>query len=81
MAWGAIALSRRPPSARFTYGLGSTTILAALANAMLLLVATGGIAWEAIHRFRDAGTVNETFMPTLNASIIFPDYSTFFTTI
>ena len=62
MAWGAIALSRRPPSARFTYGLGSTTILAALANAMLLLVATGGIAWEAIHRFRDAGTVNETFM-------------------
>jgi cobalt-zinc-cadmium efflux system protein len=62
MAWGAIALSRRPPSARFTYGLGSTTILAAVANAMLLLVATGGIAWEAIHRFRDAGAVNETTM-------------------
>jgi cobalt-zinc-cadmium efflux system protein len=62
MAWGAIALSRRPPSPRFTYGLGSTTILAALANAMLLLVAVGGIAWEAIHRFQNAAAINETTM-------------------
>jgi cobalt-zinc-cadmium efflux system protein len=50
LAWGAIALARRGPSERYTYGLQSSTILAALANAMLLLVATGIIIWEALHR-------------------------------
>ncbi|OYV81939.1 MAG: cation transporter, partial [Acidithiobacillus ferrivorans] len=50
MAWGATALSRRQPSARFTYGLRSSSILVALANAVFLLVVTGGIAWEAIQR-------------------------------
>ena len=50
LAWGAVALSRRSPSTRFTYGLGGTTILAALANSILLLVATGAIALEAIER-------------------------------
>lgn len=51
LAWGAAHLALRAPSRRFTYGLGSATILAALANAMLLLVATGAIIWEALHRF------------------------------
>lgn len=51
LAWGAVALARRGPSERYTYGLQSSTILAALANAMLLLVATGIIFWEAMHRF------------------------------
>jgi cobalt-zinc-cadmium efflux system protein len=51
LAWGAARLARRAPSRRFTYGLGSATILAALANAMLLLLATGAIVWEALHRF------------------------------
>jgi cobalt-zinc-cadmium efflux system protein len=50
IAWGAAALTKRPPSARFTYGLRSSSILAALFNAMFLLVAVGGIAWEAVHR-------------------------------
>lgn len=58
LAWGAAALARRPPSTRFTYGLGGSTILAALANAMLLLMATGGIAWEAIQRLGNAEAVN-----------------------
>ena len=62
LAWGAMALARRPPSARFTYGLRGSTILAALGNAMLLLVATGGIAWEAIRRFNSTSAVNETVM-------------------
>lgn len=62
LAWGAMALARRPPSTRFTYGLRGTTILAALGNAMLLLVATGGIAWEAILRFKSTAAVNETIM-------------------
>jgi cobalt-zinc-cadmium efflux system protein len=50
MSWGATLLSRRQPSGRFTYGLRSSSILAALANAIILLVVTGGIAWEAIWR-------------------------------
>jgi len=51
LAWGAVYLGRKAPSARFTYGLRSTSILAALANAMFLLLACGAIAWEAAHRF------------------------------
>lgn len=62
LAWGASALARRPPSARFTYGLRGSTILAALANAMLLLVVTGGIAWEALLRFGSPDAVNERLM-------------------
>ena len=51
MAWGATVLARRAPSARRTYGLRKGTILASLANAALLLVAVGAIAWEAVRRF------------------------------
>ena len=50
LSWGAALLSRRQPSGRFTYGLRSSSILAALANAIILLVVTGGIAWEAVWR-------------------------------
>jgi cobalt-zinc-cadmium efflux system protein len=48
LAWMATWLVRRAPSARYTYGLRSTSILAALANAMVLLIVTGGVAWAAI---------------------------------
>ncbi|WP_295442280.1 cation diffusion facilitator family transporter [uncultured Thiodictyon sp.] len=51
MAWAAVILARKAPSERYTYGLRSTSILAALANAMFLLLACGAIAWEAAHRF------------------------------
>jgi cobalt-zinc-cadmium efflux system protein len=51
MAWGASVLAQRQPSARYTYGLRRSTILASLVNAILLLVAVGGITWEAIRRF------------------------------
>ncbi len=51
LAWGAAVLARRTPSHRFTYGLRSSSILAALANAIILLVVTGGLAWEAVSRF------------------------------
>ncbi|MCX6543431.1 MAG: cation diffusion facilitator family transporter [Acidobacteria bacterium] len=51
LAWGASCLSRRPRSARRTYGWRSSSILAALVNAVVLLVVTGGIAWQAIQRF------------------------------
>lgn len=51
LAWGAAMLARRAPSERFTFGLRGSSILAALANATLLLVACGGIGWEALRRF------------------------------
>jgi cobalt-zinc-cadmium efflux system protein len=46
----AVFLSRRPPGGRFTYGLGRSSVLAALTNAVLLLLACGAIAWEAVGR-------------------------------
>ena len=49
-AWIAIFLARRPPGGNFTYGLGRSSVLAALANAVLLLLACGAIAWEALGR-------------------------------
>jgi len=53
VAWGASIAARRAPRGRFTYGLRASTILAALANAVFLLVATGAIGWEAILRLRE----------------------------
>lgn len=53
VAWAASVASKRAPSGRFTYGLRGSSILAALANAVFLLVATGAIGWESIQRFRD----------------------------
>lgn len=50
VAWVAAILVKRPPSERYTYGLKSSSILAALANAVLLLVAVGAIALEAVKR-------------------------------
>jgi cobalt-zinc-cadmium efflux system protein len=57
LAWGADWLARRPPSPRFTWGLRRATIYAALGNAVLLLVACGGILWEAWHRIREPAPV------------------------
>jgi len=51
LAWAASALVKRASSARFTYGLRGSSILAALANAALLALVTGAIAWEAVMRF------------------------------
>ena len=50
MAWGGYALAKVAPSPQRTYGWRGSTILAALFNALLLLLAVGGIAWEAIGR-------------------------------
>lgn len=53
MAWGAVILAKRAPTGRRTYGLRKGTILASLTNAVVLLVAVGAIAWEAVRRFAD----------------------------
>lgn len=57
IAWGAAWLQGRRPGGRYTYGFGSASILAALANAVLLLVAIGVIAVEAVGRFADPAPV------------------------
>jgi cobalt-zinc-cadmium efflux system protein len=50
LAWGAAWLTRRPPTARRTYGWGRSSILAALINASVLLIGVGAIGYEAIRR-------------------------------
>lgn len=50
LAWIASIAAKRPASGRFTYGFKSSTILAALANALLLAVAIGAILFETLHR-------------------------------
>jgi cobalt-zinc-cadmium efflux system protein len=51
LAWGAAMLARRAPDRRYTYGLRSSSILAALGNSLLLMMACGAIGWEAVQRF------------------------------
>src|ERR1700712_3537099 len=58
LAWGAVALARRAPTERRTYGLRKATILASLANAVLLLLAVGAIVAESIHRFAEPAAIS-----------------------
>jgi cobalt-zinc-cadmium efflux system protein len=60
LAYGAMLLARKPPSQRYTYGLRGSSILAALGNAMLLFVACGAIAWEAVQRLAHPPAVVST---------------------
>lgn len=62
VAWAAATLAKKSPSERYTYGWRRSSILAALFNALFLLVAIGAIAFEAVRRFShpqpvDGGTV------------------------
>ncbi len=50
IAWGAAALAKRAPSRRFSYGLRGATILAALGNAIILLIAVAFIVYHAVMR-------------------------------
>ena len=58
IAWGGFYISNLKPSERFTYGFKNTTILAAFINAVLLLIAVGGISWEAILRISEPTQIN-----------------------
>ncbi|MXO47211.1 cation diffusion facilitator family transporter [Erythrobacter vulgaris] len=62
LAWGASVAAKKPGNARFTYGYKSSTILAALANAGLLLIAIGAISFETIQRIADPAPVEGTTM-------------------
>jgi cobalt-zinc-cadmium efflux system protein len=58
LAWGAVVLARRAPAGRRTYGLRKATILASLANAILLMIAVGVIVSEAVHRLSEPARVD-----------------------
>ncbi|SEL83469.1 cobalt-zinc-cadmium efflux system protein [Pseudoxanthomonas sp. GM95] len=57
LAWAAAALARRQPTAHHTYGWRKATLLAPLANAIVLMVFSGGLAWEAIRRFSEPPSI------------------------
>lgn len=71
LAWGAFALANRRPTERRTYGFRRSSILAALFNAIFLLIAVGAIAWAAIGRFSNPAPVGgETVVWVALAGII-----------
>jgi cobalt-zinc-cadmium efflux system protein len=71
MAWAAWALAKRPASARYTYGLRGSSILAALFNAILLFVACGAITLGAVQRFvRPAPVESDTMMIVAGIGIV-----------
>jgi cobalt-zinc-cadmium efflux system protein len=53
LAWGASYLAQLPPNQTYTYGWRRSSILAALLNGILLLLAMGGITWEALRRLQE----------------------------
>ncbi|HLW23272.1 MAG TPA: cation diffusion facilitator family transporter [Steroidobacteraceae bacterium] len=67
-AWAAMHLSRRPRDRRFTYGLGRSSVLAALTNAVLLLLACGAIAWEALGRLAAPPSVSGSVVAAVAAA-------------
>jgi len=71
LAWGASSLARRRASMRRTYGMRKSTVLAALANAVILMVVIGGISWEAIKRISNPGeTVGTTIIVIASIGVL-----------
>jgi len=62
LAWGAAWLGRLGPTDTRTYGYRGASILAALGNAGLLVIATGGIIIEAVQRFAHPEPIASTTM-------------------
>jgi cobalt-zinc-cadmium efflux system protein len=58
LAWGGALAGRLRPNTRHTYGWRRASILAAFANAVILLVAMGSLAWEALHRLSTPGATD-----------------------
>jgi len=71
LAWGGALAGRLRPDMRHTYGWKRASILAAFANALLLLVAMGSLAWEAAHRLADPAPVEGlTIMAVAGVGIV-----------
>lgn len=67
----AFRIAKAKSTDRFTYGFHKSTILASLANAVILLVAVGSIGWEAVQRFMDPQpTSGKTIMIVAGVGII-----------
>jgi len=78
LAWLASILARKAPDNRYTYGLRSSTILAAIANAMFLLIVCGGIAWEAFQRLSQPPVITEmTVIVVSGIGILINGFSAF----
>ena len=78
IAWGAAILAKREPNERYTYGLRSSSILAALLNALLLMVAVGGIAWESVQRLIEPAPVMAgTMMVVAGIGIVVNGFTAF----
>ncbi len=71
VAWSAYVLAQKYPTERYTYGFRSTSILAALVNAVILLIATGGITWEAVQRlFEPQPVAGQTVIAVATIGIV-----------
>ena len=68
LAWGATAWARKLPTARHTYGWQRSSVLAALCNAVFLLVSVGIIGWEAFRRLQAPATVEANVMIWVSAA-------------
>lgn len=78
IAWGAAILAKRAPNERYTYGLRSSSILAALLNALLLMVAVGGIVWESVQRLIEPAPVMAgTMMVVAGIGIVVNGFTAF----
>lgn len=67
LSWGATRLTQWQPTEKRTYGLRKASVFSALINALLLLVATGGILWEAIRRLQETTTIRSGLVITVAA--------------
>lgn len=71
LAWVAAWMIKKKPFGKFTYGFKKGSIIIALINSFLLLVAVGAIAWEAVHRFYSTYTVNgQTVIIVASAGVV-----------
>lgn len=78
IAWGALHIGKSLPTKRRTYGLRRSSILAALTNAVVLLVVVGGITWEAIGRmFQPEAVAGTTVMWVAAAGVVINTVSAF----
>jgi cobalt-zinc-cadmium efflux system protein len=71
LAWWAAGVASKPPTARHTYGLRRASILAAFGNSVILMIAVGGIVWEAIQRLhRPVAPSGGTMMAVAGVGVV-----------
>ena len=76
LAWGASVLVQKRPTARHTYGLRRSSVLAALVNALILLLAVAAIAWEALMRLNNPEPISSvTVMVVASIGIAINGYT------